>query len=54
MEVIPYTIKKTLISMVSNFRGSMNMTYWRILVFEVMIYHDSKENRGESNGCLNV
>ena len=30
---------KYLISAVSNFRGSMKLTYWCILIFAIIIYH---------------
>ena len=42
---VSFTVKH-LISVVSNFHGSMKMTYWGILILVVMIYHapDGKEN----------
>ena len=33
---------KHLISAVSDFRGSMTIIYWRILILAVMIYHGSR------------
>ena len=36
------TTVKHFISAVSNFRGSMEMTYWRILLLAVMIYSGSR------------
>ena len=34
---------------VSNFRGLMKMTYWRILILAFMIYHRSKFKKKDEN-----
>ena len=45
-EFLPTDTVNNLISAVSNFRSSMKMAYWRILILAAMIYHgpDDKEN----------